>query len=188
MGREPADAVIAVYSGCKVSGKQGKRTRWSMRVETKFIADCNVGKLARLLRMMGYDTAFVHDIDDDRLIELALGEDRVLLTRDRQLEKRRVVTNGQLRMVLVQQDDPREQLRQVIESLNLSESCERFSRCLECNHELLPRKKEDVRDLVPPYVFRTQTLYVQCPECQRVYWRGTHWEKMSKELERLTRG
>src|SRR4030042_1934754 len=149
-----------------------------MKAKTRFIADCNVGKLARRLRMMGYDTLFFRDIDDDLLIEHALAEDRVLVTRDTELAKRKIATNGQLRIVLVQYDDPKEQLQHVLSELKLEPPSAEFTRCLECNGELVPRAKEDVQDLVPPYVLRTQTQYMQCPGCTRVYWRGTHWKRM----------
>ena len=61
----------------------------------------------------------------------------------------------------------------------------KFTRCLECNELLVPRSKDEVRDLVPVYVFKTQSHYFQCPVCQRIYWRGTHWQRMNKEMEAL---
>ncbi|MCL0093148.1 Mut7-C RNAse domain-containing protein, partial [Dehalococcoidia bacterium] len=79
----------------------------------------------------------------------------------------------------------REQLRQVVETLYLESGSDPFSLCLECNEPLIPRGKEEVRDLVPPYVLQTQEQYVQCPGCNRIYWRGTHWQRMREELEQL---
>ena len=152
-------------------------------MEIKFIVDSNAGKLARWLRMMGYDALFFNNIDDTELIDIALKEGRVVLTKDTQLMRRRVVTNGQLKIVLIQKDDPKEQLRQVVEELKLDCRLKQFTRCLECNQSLVPRSKEEVQELVPPYVFRTQTQYMQCPACLRVYWRGTHWQRMKRELE-----
>jgi uncharacterized protein with PIN domain len=155
-------------------------------MEIKFIVDSNAGKLARWLRMMGYDALFFNNIDDTELIDIALKEGRVVLTKDTQLMRRRVVTNGQLKIVLIQNDDPKEQLRQVVEELKLDCRLKQFTRCLECNQSLVPRSKEEVQELVPPYVFRTQTQYMQCPACLRVYWRGTHWQRMKRELEGLS--
>jgi len=155
-------------------------------MEIKFIVDSNAGKLARWLRIMGYDALFFNSIDDAQLIDIALKEGRVVLTKDTQILKRRAVTNGQLRVILPRNDDPKEQLRQVVEELNLDCCLRQFTRCLECNQILVPRSKEEVKELVPPYVFRTQTQYMQCPACLRVYWRGTHWQRMKKELEGLT--
>jgi len=152
-------------------------------METRFIVDCNVGKLARLLRMTGYDALFFHNINDDELINIALKEKRIVLTRDAQIMKRRVATNGQLKIVFIEDDEPKKQLRQVIKSLKL-DCCQRqFTRCLECNEKLLPKTKEEVKEIVPPYVFLTQTQYMQCPSCQRVYWRGTHWVRMKEGLD-----
>ena len=148
----------------------------------RFVVDANVGRLARWLRMMGYDTVFINDIDDDILVDIGLNEKRVVLTKDTQIMLRRVVTTGRLKALLIQDDDVKAQLRQVADALGLNRR-RQFTRCLECNEPLVVRKKEEVRDLVPPYVFRTQSRYVQCPVCSRVYWRGTHWQRMNRELE-----
>jgi hypothetical protein len=73
----------------------------------------------------------------------------------------------------------------VVKALNLGDKIKPFTLCLECNQPLVLSEKEDVKELVPPYIFQTQTQYMQCPACQRVYWRGTHWQRMSRELERI---
>lgn len=135
--------------------------------------------------MMGYDALFFHNIDDNELVDIALEEGRVILTKDTQIIKRRVANNGQLKVVLTRDDDPKHQLRQVINTLELDCYLGQFTRCLECNDTLIPRNKEEVKELVPPYVFLTQTQYMQCPSCLRVYWRGTHWQRMKKDLEKL---
>ncbi len=149
----------------------------------RFIGDSNVGRLARWLRIAGFDTLFIKGIDDNRLVRIALDEDRVLLTRDREIPKRRLVTSGRLKVILIEDDEVQAQLRQVFTALNLAGQLRPFSLCVECNEHLVPREREEVEELVPPYVFQTQTQYVQCPRCLRVYWRGTHWERMSRELE-----
>lgn len=149
----------------------------------RFVVDSNVGRLARWLRIAGFDTLFVRGIDDNRLVRIALDEDRVLLTRDRQILKRRLVTSGRLKVILIEDDEVKAQLRQVLTALNLASELRPFSLCVECNEPLVPREKGEVEELVPPYVFRTQTQYMQCPGCLRIYWRGTHWERMSRELE-----
>ncbi len=151
----------------------------------KFIVDSNVGRLARWLRMAGFDTQFISDLDDNRLVRLALSEGRVLLTKDTQILKRRVATTGRLTVILIESEEVKEQLRQVLKTLNLASQIRPFTLCLECNQPLVSRGKEDVKDFVPPYVFKTQTQYMQCPACQRIYWRGTHWQRMSRELEKI---
>lgn len=156
-------------------------------MDNRFIVDSNVGKLAKWLRMMGYDTLFLNDVDDAELIRIAQVEGRTLLTKDTQIMKRRVVTSGRLPIVLIDRDEPKEQLLQVMKKLHLDFQQRQFTRCLECNEVLVPRERDRVKDLVPPYVFQTQTQYMQCPDCQRTYWRGTHWLRMKTELERLER-
>ena len=151
----------------------------------RFIADSNVGRLARWLQIAGFDTLFVRGIDDNRLVRLALDEGRVLLTRDTEILKRRLVTSGRLRVILIEDDEVKAQLQQVLITLGLMDKLRPFSLCVECNEHLLPREREEVEELVPPYVFQTQTQFVQCPVCRRIYWRGTHWERMCRELEEL---
>jgi hypothetical protein len=151
----------------------------------KFIVDSNVGRLARWLRIAGFDTMSINDLDDNRLVRLALSEGRVLLTKDTQILKRRVATTGRLKVILIESEEVKAQLRQVVKALNLGDKIKPFTLCLECNQPLVLSEKEDVKELVPPYIFQTQTQYMQCPACQRVYWRGTHWQRMSRELERI---
>ena len=154
-------------------------------VKEGFIADVNVGRLARRLRMLGYDTLFINGAEDDELIRIALREGRILLTRDTGIMERRVVTTGKAKAVLIESDDVKAQLRQVVKGLNLEPDSAPFSRCMECNVPLIPRAREEVRDLVPPYVFKTQNQFMQCPDCKRIFWRGTHWEKMLEEIGEL---
>lgn len=136
--------------------------------------------------MLGYDTLFDSGMDDDDLIRVALKEGRVLLTRDTGIMRRRIVFTGKVSAILIASDDVREQLRQVVTVLNLELGSNLFSLCMECNEPLSPREKGDVSDLVPPYVFKTQEQYMQCPNCGRIYWRGTHWQAMRRELEDLS--
>ncbi len=154
----------------------------------KFIVDNNVGKLAKWLRIMGYDTLFFDGRNDSHLIATALADGRVILTRDTQIMKRRVVTSGQLKAILITSDEPELQMPQVIETLNLDCQFRPFAICLECNQPLLERSKQQVKDLVPPYVFQTQSQYMECPACHRIYWRGTHWEAMTGKLKKLVEG
>jgi len=151
----------------------------------KFIVDSNVGRLARWLRIAGFDTVFINDLDDNKLVRLALSQGRVLLTKDTQILKRRVAVTGRLKVILIESEEVKAQLRQVVKELNLKDTIKPFTLCLEDNQPLVPREKEEVRELVPPYVYQTQTQYMQCPSCRRVYWRGTHWQRMSRELEKI---
>lgn len=154
----------------------------SRREAPKFIVDHNVGKLTKWLRMMGYDAVFFNGSNDAHMVAKALAEDRIILTRDTQIMKRKVITDGRVKAILIASDEPVVQMRQVTQTLDLNYRFKPFSLCLECNRPLEERSKEQVKDRVPPYVFRTQKQYMECPECHRIYWRGTHWEAMTREL------
>jgi uncharacterized protein with PIN domain len=154
-------------------------------MENRFVVDLNVGKLTKWLRVMGYDTLLFMDQDDGKMINLALKQQRVILTKDTQLMKRRLITSGKLKAILVEGDNPKAQLKQVASALNLKYQCKPFSLCLECNQQLRQTDKDKVTDLVPPYVYKTQDYYMECPTCHRIYWQGTHWLAMKEELEKL---
>jgi uncharacterized protein with PIN domain len=151
----------------------------------RFLADCNVGRLARWLRALGYDAEYRPHLSDAQLVQDALAEDRVLLTRDVDLMQRRVVASGLVRTVFVRDDDVRRQLRQLVAELRLDRS-QALTRCLECNLELVTRTAGDVAARVPPYVRATQNRYSECPQCARVYWAGTHWSRMHSVLDGLS--
>jgi len=151
----------------------------------KFIVDINVGKLAKWLRMMGYDTLLFDGDDDWRMIIIALEEGRVIITKDTQIAKRGVITSGRLKAILITSDKSEQQIQQVVETLNLDYQYRPFTLCLECNQLLVERSKQEVEDRVPPYVFQTQNEYVECPACHRIYWKGTHWKAMTEKLQRL---
>ena len=151
-------------------------------MDPRFIVDLNVGRLATWLRVMGYDTLFPRDASDNDLARMALKDNRILVTRDTDFLKRRAVRLGQLRMVYIAEDDLRGQLRQLVRELNLT--CDRSgTRCLRCNNKLSTVTKSDVLGSIPPYVASTQDDFSICAYCDRIYWRGTHWSNMMKELE-----
>lgn len=149
------------------------------------MVDINVGRLARWLRAMGYDAALFTRQDDSDLVRTALKEGRIVLTKDGGIARRRVATTGQLRLLHLRSDSVPEQLRQVVAAFSLNPTHHPFSLCLECNRPLEERGKEEVKGLVPPYVFRTQQEFSQCPSCGRIYWQGTHWEAMRRKLRDL---
>ncbi len=169
--------------GCNFTCKYPRGVRL---IDTaRFIVDHNVGKLARWLRIMGYDALFFNGSNDSRMIATALAEGRVILTRDTQIMQRGVVTRGQLKAILIKSDRPELQIHQVIAALNLDCQFRPFTICLECNQPLEVRSKEQVKELVPPYVFQTQNQYMECPACHRIYWRGTHWQAMTERLQQF---
>jgi uncharacterized protein with PIN domain len=153
-------------------------------MKPRFLADCNVGRLARWLRALGYDASYHTRIGDAELVREAAAESRVVLTRDRDLTKRRVIQSGVVRAILIRDDDVTKQLRQVFAELGL-ELKEALTRCIECNSELQPRVASTVAERVPHYVRMTQSRYSECPDCGRIYWAGTHWQRMREVLAGL---
>jgi uncharacterized protein with PIN domain len=135
--------------------------------------------------MMGYDSLFFDSGDDSLLVRRALAEGRVVLTRDTAIMERRVVASGRLRAVLIKSEVPQRQMRQLVATLGLDCRHRPFTLCLECNQPLVARQPGEVAGRVPPYVYKTQEQYMECPACHRIYWRGTHWEAMKRQLERF---
>lgn len=142
----------------------------------RLLADGMLGRLARWLRLLGYDTAYENDADDMYLARRARAEGRVLLTRDRALASRRGLST-----LLVESEVLEKQIRQVLETLGPPPE-PALSRCSLCNVPLEAVSKDLVADRVPPYVFRTQQQFRLCPACGRVYWPGSHLERMAQQI------
>lgn len=142
--------------------------------EPKFIADVHLGKLARYLRMLGIDTLYNNHYSKDDLVLVSLKERRAILTRDRNLLKRNEITHG----YWIRNDDPVEQVREVIERFDLINSLREFSRCMECNAVLEKIEKSQIEKELPAKVRLYQNEFYRCPECKRIYWKGTHYDKM----------
>ncbi len=154
-------------------------------MEPKFITDVNVGKLGKWLRLMGYDTLFFDEHDDGLMVKAAIAQGRIVLTKDSEFMKRRAITTGKVKAILVSSDRPDQQLSTVLSALKLDKGYRPFTRCLECNSLLVSREKSEVEGLVPPRVYDKHDQYMQCPSCGRIYWKGTHWQAMSGKLSRL---
>ncbi len=152
----------------------------------RFVVDVNVGRLAKWLRVLGYDTVFPRQADDNDLVRIALREGRVLVTRDSGFSLRRVARQGQMRVVQILEQDLDGQLRQLVREIGL-EPKNGFSRCLVCNEPLHSVAKEEVSDRLPPYVYENLEEFVKCPTCRRIYWQGTHWSAMRSQIEQVYR-
>jgi uncharacterized protein len=144
-----------------------------------------LGRLARWLRAMGYDTLYPDAMPgapgDRRLLEISRAEDRVLLTRDRMLARLASPRGGLIRAERL--DD---QIAEALLAFGLAPARERWlSRCLECNAPLVPRAREALIDRVPEHVLATHERFTECPACGRVYWAGTHADRMLERLARL---
>ncbi len=146
-----------------------------------FIADAMLGRLAKSLRMLGYDVLYRAGIDDNELKRVALREKRVALTRDHEIAETRLP----IRVVLVESDHLDEQLKQVVSELALSYADGLFTRCLVCNAPVEDVARSEVEDLVPPYVFETQERFARCSGCGKIYWPATHVERAKEWIERV---
>ncbi len=139
-----------------------------------------LGKLAKWLRILGYDTVYIAGADDDDLVRMAVRDDRILLTRDRELCDRRMIRT---RCVFVDWGTTKQQVRQVMSELGLHIDPKKlFTRCAVCNSEVVPLDKSEVEGRVPPYVFQTQTEFGYCPVCDKIYWHGTHVDHVLEAL------
>lgn len=138
-----------------------------------------LGTLAKWLRILGYDTVFDPALDDHQLVRLARAEGRILLTRDRELARRRGLS-----VVLIASEQLDGQIGQVLADLALAPR-RSMSRCPICNDLLEPISLDAARSRVPAYVARTHRTFHTCPSCRRVYWRGTHWQQMDQRLARI---
>ena len=147
----------------------------------QFVADVHLGKLVRRLRLLGFDCRSHPAWDDERLAEVSQRECRVLLTRDRGLLMRAVVTHG----IYIRSDQPAEQVRQVLRRLDLYRLARPMSRCLRCNALLEGVTRESVREDVPPRTYQYVADYMRCTGCRQVYWKGTHWEKLRQVVTQV---
>jgi uncharacterized protein with PIN domain len=149
--------------------------------ETHFIADAHLGGLAHLLRMTGFDTLYDNNFRDDEIERIGTAQGRIVLTRDRELLKRRGVTHGcyvrALRSEL--------QLREVFGRLDLAGSAQPFTRCLSCNALLRPIEKTQIAPRLPPRVRESYERFATCDGCGRVFWEGTHWRRMRELVDSL---
>lgn len=141
----------------------------------RFVLDTHLGKLATYLRLAGLDALYRNDYDDAELARISHEERRILLTRDRGLLKRNEVAHG----YCVRSADPREQLVEVLRRYDLASQVRRFARCLRCNGLLAPVPKADVLHRLKPLTIRYYDTFCRCRSCGRVYWPGSHYERMA---------
>lgn len=146
----------------------------------RFAADKMLGRLARWLRIIGQDVTYGIHLSGYELVRAARKEGRLILTRDRGIRKKNPPA-----LLLIQSDQFRDQLKQVVHVCGLDPFKDLFTRCVECNSPLAPIPKESVGRKVPPYVFSTQKQFSFCRCCQRIYWPATHQQKMMDELKAM---
>lgn len=146
-----------------------------------FLLDNHLGQLAIYLRMLGYDTLYRNDYQDDELALVASQEERVLLTRDRRLLMRKVIRLG----YCIHKTDPRLQAVEVLKRFKLQGQVKPFQRCLRCNSPLQVVSKQDILDRLEPLTKLYYDEFHICPSCSQIYWKGSHYEHMLEMIEAL---
>lgn len=148
----------------------------------KFIADSMLGKLARWLRLMGFDTLYYPSIPDEELVKKAREEDRIILTKDTELAHK----NKSDSLMYIASSDPNQQIRVVVKNLRLNPWTGLFSRCVHCNRVV--EKIDNIsefKERIPPYAYRTSFSFYRCPSCGRVYWEGSHHHRVKAKIRNL---
>jgi uncharacterized protein with PIN domain len=151
--------------------------------DARFVCDVHLGRLAAYLRMVGFDTLFPEDYRDEELARISSEEDRILLTRDRGLLKRRIVRRG----YSVRATDPWQQLAEVIKRFNLYDAIARFQRCAACNGVLETVDKAVIADQLPEQTAQHYDEFRRCTGCGKIYWRGSHYEQIDAFVEQILR-
>ena len=149
----------------------------------KFIADAMLGRLAKWLRLLGFDVLYYPDIEDREVIRISREQDRTILTRDTCLLKRRGVRDA----VFIKSDHLSEQLLDMKDILDLHDS-DRAERCVVCNGTLsIVSDRDEVQDLVPDYVYHNFENFMRCNGCGKVYWEGSHYKKIRERTGEILR-
>ncbi|QTA78406.1 Ubiquitin and RNAse domains-containing [Desulfonema limicola] len=152
--------------------------------EIRFVVDVNLGKLARKLRLLGFDTMYNNNFKDEEIVKLSLKERRIILTRDKGIFKYRAVTHG----YWIRNNDPKKQLTEVVKRMQLENSFEPFIRCSNCNELLNPIDKELIKDRLPKLTFLYVDDFMECKGCRKIYWKGSHYEQICKLIDELKVG
>lgn len=171
---------VAVYPQfAAIDVESPARLRVPLPPVRRFVADAHLGGLARLLRMAGVDTLYDNNFNDDEIAAIAASDARIVLTRDRELLKRRGIVHG----CYVHALRPAAQLVEVAGRLGLGNSAAPFTLCLHCNAPLRTVDKSQVLDQLPATVRAHHHEFSTCDRCHRVYWKGSHWKRMSALLD-----
>ncbi|MFN8671837.1 MAG: Mut7-C RNAse domain-containing protein [Candidatus Sericytochromatia bacterium] len=147
--------------------------------EYKFMVDANIGKMSKYLRMMGFDTYYDLSIDDKEIVEIAEEQERIILTRDIGMLKRKIATHG----YFIKSTDINEQVLEVIQRFELKDKINEFSICLECNTKVIRVNKEKVKDNVPERIFFDYEDFYECVKCKKFFWKGSHYDKMINDIK-----
>jgi uncharacterized protein with PIN domain len=174
--------VIRVYSMHHTAFMDGSEAFSALSgCQPRFILDNHLGRLATYLRMLGFDTLYRNDYQDDELAELAFQEQRILLTRDRGLLMRRIIESGYyVRSMLYEK-----QVVEVLKRYSIYDQIRPFQRCLRCNEPLVPVDKANIQERLEPLTKQYYDEFHLCPRCDRIYWKGSHYERMQNIINGL---
>jgi len=167
-------SVYPVFESLNITGITSLREK-PLRI-MKFIPDVHLGKLSKYLRLCGFDTVFDTILSDKEIIDLSLKEHRIILTRDRGLLKNKRVTHG----YWVRSIRPEEQLREILQRFDLKNNLHPFIRCMECNGMLNNVPKEEIMNRLLPKTIDYYTEFKRCLECGKIYWEGSHYERLKE--------
>jgi uncharacterized protein with PIN domain len=172
-------AIYPVFESLDVS--PAVRLRPEPLRQTAFILDGHLGKLARLLRMLGLDALYCQDKEDSEIVRLATAEQRIILTRDRGLLKRASVTHG----YCVRSQEPLEQAREVLRRFDLYTQIKPLSRCIRCNGALERVDKNEILSRLPPRTILYYDVFYRCRRCDHIYWPGSHYQNILSQIAQL---
>ncbi len=146
----------------------------------RFVVDANLGKLAKKLRLLGFDTVYRNNIQDDEIVQISIDEKRIILTRDIGILKCSEVTHG----TWIRSDDPKIQVNEVIARLQLNNSFRPFTRCSQCNGQLKRVRKDQLKNRVSKDTLSYYSLFWECQTCHQIYWKGSHFDKINHWIEK----
>jgi uncharacterized protein len=173
-------SVYPVFETFDISAlKPGKPAR-----ETRFILDVHLGKLAKYLRMAGFDTKYRNNLEDQEIITISLEENRIILTRDKGILKNKMVQKG----YYLRSQNPREQLNEVIRRFQLRENIRFLSRCISCNGVITNVPKEEIKQYLMPGTRNNFEKFYRCQDCLKIYWEGSHYDRMMSHYRDINSG
>ncbi|MGD8935028.1 MAG: Mut7-C RNAse domain-containing protein [Thiogranum sp.] len=147
--------------------------------DPRFVVDCNLGRLARYLRLLGFDCLYDNGFTDEAIATISQAQQRIVLTRDRRLLHRKTISHG----LFVRAEQPREQVREVLRRLDLYALSRPFSRCARCNGLLAPVDKDSIAGRLQPKTRRYYDDFLQCRDCGQLYWQGSHHERSRRLID-----
>lgn len=148
--------------------------------KVKFIIDVQLGKLARNLRLLGFDSIYSNASSDDQIVEQSLKNKRIILTRDIDLLKRKSVTHG----YWVRNTNPELQTMEIINRFDLRNLVDSFTRCMDCNGEIIIQNKQQIEEQLQPNTIKYYDKFFKCIDCSKIYWQGSHYQKMKKKIDK----